>query len=72
LVRNRISYHAAAAALGVKHPTVLQWVRGPNRPLDHRGDIEAWTRGEVPELAWRRKGERASAPVAPFEPTGTE
>ncbi len=70
---NKIPKSRAAAALGVSHVTMLNWLRGrmvPQPPL--RAAIETWTSGAVPAAEWQSSKERAAAEkaagVKPFEP----
>lgn len=66
---NNITYRCASKALGgLTHVAVLQWIRGPQRPLEaSRQDIETWTAGRVPASSWLRDGEGRMFAVRPFE-----
>jgi len=77
--RNRIPKRRAAAALGVTHPALFDWLAGHKVPgPESRKAIEIWTNGEVQALEWgltrsERDGLERLAEVQPFEPpTGTD
>lgn len=73
---NKLSQKQAADALGVKPPTIHEWITGAKRPrAEHREAISIWTHGSVPVANWLLEEERAAiAGAVPFEPeapTGT-
>ena len=70
---NRISVTAAARAVGVRHPVVLDWLSGAKRPAANaRAAIAIWTSGRVYPEAWRTDEEwQALARVQPLK-TGTD
>ncbi len=62
-----ITLLAAAGAIGVSGPTILDWRRGTKRPSSHlRKAIASWSGGEVPEESWMTPAEAASVRVTPF------
>jgi DNA-binding transcriptional regulator YdaS (Cro superfamily) len=70
------SQAALAAALGVKQPTISEWLRGDRQvPAERCPDIERATGGAVrceelrPDVDWGVLREQATKPAAPDAPT---
>ena len=50
---NNIGRKEAADAIGVRHPSLIAWIKGESKPEAlHRKRIEVWTGGKVRENDW--------------------
>lgn len=71
---NDITLREAAAAIGVGHPTILDWLGGRKRPRAHHRDaIAKWTGGRIHVESWLFAEEKATTvDVVPFKPKTKE
>lgn len=74
---NNLPKRQAAAALGVSHVSLHEWLTGTRTPSagPQRDAIARWTNGAVPAEWWESPEERKRREqlqrVEPFKPTGT-